>query len=164
VFDPGQPHVPRRIRSLLAAAGVVQIGEDDDELAHGRYRTAIVQFTLESAPGGNRIRGYSPTEIRIGEQRVHVSCIVTASELLTEWGPATFAEFTSAHLPALTALEPEVVLLGTGMRQQFAPAEIRNALAARGIGLEAMQLGAACRTFNVLVQEERRVAAALFLS
>jgi len=156
--------VPRRIRSLLAAADVVQIGEDDDELAHGRYRTAIVQFTLESAPGGNRIRGYSQTEIRIGEQRVHVSCIVTASELLTEWGPATFAEFTSAHLPALTALEPEVVLLGTGMRQQFAPAEIRNALAARGIGLEAMQLGAACRTFNVLVQEERRVAAALFLS
>ena len=49
------------------------------------------------------------------------------------------------------------------MTQQFAPAALRDALAGRGVGLEAMQLGAACRTFNVLVQEERRVAAALFL-
>ena len=123
-----------------------------------------MKFTLESATGGNLIRGYSETEIRIGDERVHGSCIVTASELLTHWGPASYAEFTSAHLPALIALAPELVLLGTGMRQQFASREIRDALAARGIGLEAMQLGAACRTFNVLVQEERRVAAALFLS
>jgi len=54
-------------------------------------------------------------------------------------------------------------VLGTGPTQQFPSAEIRAQLAQRGVGLEAMQLGAACRTFNVLVQEERRVAAALFL-
>ena len=47
--------------------------------------------------------------------------------------------------------------------QRFAPPAVRAALVQRGVGLEAMQLGAACRTFNVLVQEERRVAAALFL-
>jgi uncharacterized protein len=94
---------------------------------------------------------------------VHGSCIVTADQLLTDWGPASFAEFGAAHLATLLALAPEVVILGTGMRQQFAPAALRDALAQRGVGLEAMQLGAACRTFNVLVQEERRVAAALFL-
>ena len=77
---------PAASAAALAAAGVVQIGEDDDDLAHGRYRTAIVKLTLESAPGGNLIRGYSQTEIRIGEQRVHVSCIVTASELFDRLG------------------------------------------------------------------------------
>jgi uncharacterized protein len=57
-----------------------------------------------------------------------------------------------------------LVLLGTGPTQRFPPMEIRAALTSRGVGLEVMDLGAACRTYNVLVQEERRVAAALFLS
>jgi len=122
-----------------------------------------VKFTLEAGAAAHLIRGYSDTEIRIGERSVHGSCIVTADQLLTDWGPASFAEFGAAHLATLLALAPEVVILGTGMRQQFAPAALRDALAQRGVGLEAMQLGAACRTFNVLVQEERRVAAALFL-
>jgi uncharacterized protein len=123
-----------------------------------------VKFTLEAGGSANLIRAYSATEIRIGERAVHGSCIVTAAELLTDWGPACFAEFTEAHLETLLRLTPQLVILGTGMTQQFAPAAVRRALTARGIGLEAMQLGAACRTFNVLVQEERRVAAALFLS
>jgi uncharacterized protein len=56
-----------------------------------------------------------------------------------------------------------LVLLGTGARQRFAPPGIRASFASHGIGIEAMDLGAACRTFNILVQEERRVAAVLFL-
>jgi uncharacterized protein len=122
-----------------------------------------VQFTLEANTAANLIRGYSDTEIRIGERSVRGSCIVTAQELLTDWGPACFADFSAAHLEALLRLAPQLIILGTGMTQQFAPAQVRQALAARGIGVEAMQLGAACRTFNVLVQEERPVAAALFL-
>jgi uncharacterized protein len=122
-----------------------------------------VKFTLEAGTQAHLIRGYSDTEIRIGERSVRGSCIVTADQLLTDWGPASFAEFGHAHLATLIALAPELVILGTGMTQQFAPRALRDALAARGVGLEAMQLGAACRTFNVLVQEERRVAAALFL-
>ncbi len=54
-------------------------------------------------------------------------------------------------------------MIGTGPKQQFASLEVRAAFARRRIGLEVMHLGAACRTFNVLVQEERRVAAALFV-
>ena len=122
-----------------------------------------MRFTLEAGTAANLIRGYAAGEIRIGERTVHTSCIVTANELVTQWGPEAFADFSTAHLETLIALAPELVILGTGMTQQFAPLPIRQALAARGIGLEAMQLGAACRTFNVLVQEERRVAAALFL-
>ncbi len=123
-----------------------------------------MRFTLEAAANVNLIRGYSASEIRIGTQQVHGSCLVTAREVLTDWGPQSFAEFSQAHLAPVLALQPELVLLGTGLTQQFAPGDIRHALSDRQIGLESMQLGAACRTFNVLVQEERRVVAVLFLS
>ena len=92
------------------------------------------------------------------------SCLVTAERLITDWPPATFDELAPAHLEAIFALAPELVLLGTGPIQRFAPPEVRSEFARRRIGLEAMQLGAACRTFNVLVQEDRKVLAALFLS
>ena len=124
----------------------------------------VVQFTLDANAPPNLIRGYSAGEILIGSQHVTRSCIVTAQRLVTEWAPANFSELSVGHLEAIFALEPDVVLLGTGPTQRFPAAPLRAAFAARRIGLEAMALGAACRTFNVLVQEERRVAAALFLS
>jgi uncharacterized protein len=86
-----------------------------------------------------------------------------ADALLTNWPPATLDDLVASHLEPIFELRPELVLFGTGPRQRFAPAVIRAAFAARGIGVESMDLGAACRTFNILVQEERRVAAALFL-
>jgi uncharacterized protein len=127
-----------------------------------RYRTEV-KFTLEPALQSNLVRGYSEAGVRIGEQLIDRSCIVTAERLITDWPPRTFDELRPEHLQALFVLAPELVLLGTGPTQRFAPAAVRDEFAQRGIGLEVMQLGAACRTFNVLVQEERRVAAALFL-
>ena len=123
----------------------------------------MVQFTLERGSQPNLIRGYSDNEVRVGTQRVSRSCIVTAERLITDWEPQAFADLTAAHLEAIFALAPELVLLATGATQRFASPEVRAEFARRRIGLEVMQLGAACRTFNVLLQEERRVAAALFL-
>jgi uncharacterized protein len=122
-----------------------------------------MKFTLEGSSNVNVIRSYSAEEIRIGERSVRSSCIVTADTLLTDWPPASLEEVAVTHLESIFELRPELVLLGTGARQRFAPPAIRAAFAARGIGVEAMDLGAACRTFNILVQEERRVAAVLFL-
>jgi uncharacterized protein len=122
-----------------------------------------VKFTLEPGAPANLIRGYTDDEVRIGAESVRGSCIVTADTLITRWEPQSFAALRPAHLEVLFALAPELVLLGTGPVQQFPAAQIRALAAQRGIGLEAMQLGAACRTFNVLVQEGRRVAAGLFL-
>jgi uncharacterized protein len=122
-----------------------------------------VKFTLEQPAHANLVRSYSDTELRIGDQRVQRSCLVTAERLITDWPPASFAELVPAHLEAIFALAPELVLLGTGPTQRFAEARVRGEFTRRRIGLEVMQLGAACRTFNVLVQEERRVLAALFL-
>lgn len=123
-----------------------------------------MKFTLEGSSRANLIRGYSSQGIRIGDQHLTTSCIVSADILIADWEPRSFTELQPAHLERILTLQPEVVLLGTGPTQRFPPAPIRAALTARGVGLEIMDLGAACRTFNILVQEERRVAAGLFLS
>lgn len=122
-----------------------------------------MKFTLESSSRVNLVRAYSRTELRIGEELVRSSCIVSADRLITGWPPDRVEALTAQDLEAIFTLEPEVVLLGTGERQRFPPAGIRAAFGARGVGLEVMDLGAACRTYNVLVQEERHAVAALFL-
>jgi uncharacterized protein len=122
-----------------------------------------MKFTLESNANANVIRSYSAEELRIGEHSIRSSCIVMADALLTNWPPTTLNDLQLNHLELIFELRPELVLLGTGATQRFAPAAIRAAFAGRGIGIESMDLGAACRTFNILVQEDRRVAAALFL-
>jgi len=122
-----------------------------------------MKFTLEGGSNVNMIRSYSAEEIRIGENSIRSSCIVTADALVANWRPATLDELGVNDLEPIFELRPELVLLGTGAHQRFPPAAIRSAFATRGIGIEAMDLGAACRTFNILVQEERRVAAVLFL-
>ena len=122
-----------------------------------------MKFTLEGSSQVNLIRSYSSAAIQIGERTLDSSCIVTADTLIANWPPASLEEVAVNHLEPIFELQPELVLFGTGSRQRFAPAELRAAFAARGIGTESMDLGAACRTFNILVSEERRVAAVLFL-
>src|SRR3979490_1295001 len=107
-----------------------------------------MKFTLEPGTHANLIRGYSATEIRIGEHSVQRSCIVTADRLITDWEPESFADLAPAHLEAILALTPEVVLLGTGATQRFAPPAVPAALAQRVVGVEAKRLGEAVRIFN----------------
>ena len=132
-------------------------------IARRNIALITMKFTLENSSNVNVIRSYSSEELRIGEHSIRSSCIVMADALITNWPPATLEELQVPHLEPILELRPELVLIGTGARQRFAPADIRAAFAGRGIGIESMDLGAACRTFNILVQEERRVAAALFL-
>jgi uncharacterized protein len=121
-----------------------------------------MKFTLDSRTDVNLIRGYGPGEVRIGAGVQHAPCIVMADQLILDWQARDVATLSLVDLEPLFALKPDVVLLGTGAKQIFPASAIRQAFAARKVGLEVMDLGAACRTFNILVQEERRVAAALF--
>jgi len=114
-----------------------------------------MQLTLDADSAVNLIRSYAPGEVRVGERVFNANCIITADALIENWN--------GADLEAVFTLQPDVVLLGTGEVQQFAPREMRKAFEERRIALESMTLGAACRTFNILVQEGRRVAAALLL-
>ncbi len=122
-----------------------------------------MKFTLDARDDINLIRGYAPGEVRIGEQVLHAPCIVAAEHLILDWPVAELTALTAAALAPVFALQPDVVLLGTGAKQTFPPQGVRQAFAAHNVGFEVMDLGAACRTYNILVQEERRVVAMLFL-
>jgi len=120
-----------------------------------------MKLTLDANTRVNLIRSYSNHELRVGEQVFHRSCILTPDTILPDWRPTKVEDLQPTDFDALFATKPQLVLLGTGDRQHFPPAPIRAAFARAGIGLETMDLGAACRTFNVLVQEGRNVSAAL---
>lgn len=121
-----------------------------------------MKLTDDTERGANFIRAYSANEIRIGESIVRTSCIVTA-EHVHAWSPASFDALTLADLQPVLELEPEIVILGTGESQRFPDPAILGAILSRGIGCEVMTTGAACRTYNVLVSESRKVVAALLL-
>jgi len=121
-----------------------------------------MKFTLDSRDDINLIRGYAQGEVRIGEQVARMPCIVSADQLILDWAVRDVATLTAADLAPIFELQPDVVLLGTGPKQTFPASGVRQAFAVRKVGLEVMDLGAACRTYNILVQEERRVAAVLF--
>ncbi len=109
------------------------------------------------------MRAYSASEVIIGERVLRSSLIVSATELIVDWPPRSVAELIEDHLVQVFALGAELVLLGTGMQQVFPAPRILAAAARAGVGLEVMDTPAACRTYNVLLNEERRVAAALML-
>jgi len=121
-----------------------------------------MKFTQQLPSGINLIRRYGADFIVIGEQEIRSSCLVTANSL-EPWTPRSVEELRAEHLGALFELAPEVVVLSTGAKQVFPRAALRAEFATRRIGLEVMEIGAACRTYNVLVGEERRVLAALLL-
>jgi uncharacterized protein len=94
--------------------------------------------------------------------RLKGSCLLSARQLVTEWPPQQLAELAAEHLQAIHALGPELLLLGSGDKLRFpAPAQ-QAALVGQGIGYEVMNTAAACRTYNLLVAEGRKVVAALF--
>jgi len=113
--------------------------------------------------GVNTFTGYGPGYVQVNTERREHSLIVLPDQLL-DWPPASFAELAAAHLQSLLALRPEIVLLGTGEQQRFPRPELTRPLLEAGIGVEVMTVAAACRTYNILVAEERRVAAALLLA
>jgi uncharacterized protein len=119
-----------------------------------------VQLTRDIA-AANLIHAYEPGRVRIGERWLSGNLIVAPEQLIEDWGARAPAEVTVADLEPALAMQPEILLLGTGETLVWPEADLMSALAARGIGLEIMSTPAACRTFNVLVHERRRVAAAL---
>jgi uncharacterized protein len=120
-----------------------------------------MRFTQDSSSARNVIRAYGAGELKINDSVFRGPLIVGPTEILP--GPAVAGpdQLTAAHAAALLALAPELVLVGTGVRQIFPAAEFGAPLLSGGVGVEIMDTGAACRTFNVLVAEQRRVVALL---
>ena len=134
-----------------------------------------MKFNQERDFTSYSIRAYSPGAINITmpanleadkPQPVEVrtltrSCIISPKQLIDDWAPSSLDELLAEHLQAIVALAPEVVLLGTGETLDFPGAEILAELTSRQIGVEIMDTAAACRTYNILMNEGRRVVAGL---
>ena len=101
------------------------------------------------------IDGYGPGFFRVGGKVVEGAAVVTA-QAVSGWGG-----LGDADTPAALAGEVDVLLIGTGAEMAPLPAALRDPLEALGLGLEPMATPTACRTYNVLLSEGRRVAAAL---
>lgn len=127
-----------------------------------RYGTAM-EFNLDQRATINVVRAYGPGVVRIGERSFNRSVVVTASALLEDWRPGRIEDLQASDLDALLQLHPEVLLIGSGLRQAFPERAVLTALYAARVGFEIMDTGAACRTYNVLAAEGRNVAAALIV-
>jgi uncharacterized protein len=121
-----------------------------------------MRLSLDSDPRINLVRRYDAGVIVIGDQRITRPCIVTPQQLLLDWDARSIDQLSEAQLEPLWAQRADIVLLGAGERHEFPGAAIRAAFRTRGIALECMSLGAACRTYNILASEARSVVAGLF--
>lgn len=112
---------------------------------------------------GSAITSYGPGWIAIGGQRLEHSLVLRSDGEHALWDCSRFDELTEAHFTPLVALQPQLVLFGSGASLRFPrPAWVRGLIEA-GIGVETMDTGAACRTYNILAGEGRRVVAALLV-
>ena len=122
-----------------------------------------MKFHITAPTSRNAFSAYGEGFVRVGAQRYERNLIVTPERVLP-WEAASFEALAETDFAPLLELGADILLLGTGARQRFPHPRLTRALAARRIGVEAMDLQAACRTFNILVVEERRVAAALLFT
>jgi uncharacterized protein len=120
-----------------------------------------MRFTETDDSTGNLIHAYGPEGIRIGGRTYHGGLIITPARIIADWGPGDATALNGAHLQALLDLNPELIVIGTGPTQVFGDPSLYRALLQRRIGVEWMDTGAACRTYNILMAEGRRVVAGL---
>lgn len=110
-----------------------------------------------------QINGVDQDAVVINHQRYTQPLIVSEQALSTDWFSGAWDTLDAAALAAILAFEPEVVLLGTGEKQRFIHPRHTQAFTSAHISVECMTTAAACRTFNILTAEGRKVVAALLL-
>lgn len=123
-----------------------------------------MRLTVTSTGAVHLIRSYANGALRIGDQQFDRAVLVGPTLLDGSLPVQNPLDLREEHLGAVFAAPPELVVIGWVGGQIFLPAQQRSWFLERRIGLEVMELGAACRTYNVLVQDERRVIALLFPS
>lgn len=122
-----------------------------------------MRLSLEAGPAGHVIRAYAPGQVTIDKEVITASVVVTPEHIVPDWPPQRFADLSAPIIDALVEHDPEIVLLGTGATLRFPAPGVVAGLYRRRIGVEVMDTAAACRTFNILSAEGRRVVAALLM-
>ena len=123
-----------------------------------------MKIELDQNSPGLRIGAYTQTSISIAGQVYTDSLIIGEGRIISDVLPADVRELQSRHLQPVLEMRPEIVLFGTGPRLRHPNDDIARILFQRNIGMEIMDTGAACRSFNFLLGESRRVVGLLFLA
>jgi uncharacterized protein len=108
----------------------------------------------------NTVTAYGPGFIEVNKSRHQGHLLLMPDAPVQTWQAAAFESLRPEDFDALLDLRPEIVLLGTGRRQRFPHPRLTSGLARAGVGVEVMDTAAACRTYNILMAEGRRVLAA----
>lgn len=121
-----------------------------------------MKFTLDNPQGEFVFSNYGDGFLTVNDQS-HSNSLVIFPDLLETWEVTGFDQLTADHFDIFIDRKPDVVILGTGASQQFPPVELRRELVRRKIQLDIMDTPAACRTYNLLVSEDRDVGAAILI-
>ncbi|MCH9756576.1 MAG: hypothetical protein K0U37_05230 [Gammaproteobacteria bacterium] len=105
------------------------------------------------------IQAYSDTEIKVNDITYKTSFILSRDTLITPWAIQNAAKLNQTHLQPMLDLDPEIIILGTEQPDTLRRLNAVRQLCEKHIGIECMALGAASRTFNILLSEHRRVVA-----
>jgi uncharacterized protein len=122
-----------------------------------------MDLSLERPEGYLFVRRVGERSITVVDRELQASFLLAPDRLVEDWGAADAATLDEAAGEAVRALEPELVLLGTGTRQRFPPAAFLAGFLRKGIGIEVMDNAAAARTYDLLAGEGRRVVVAFIL-
>jgi uncharacterized protein len=109
------------------------------------------------------VTGYDARGVEINAQRYDYSVVVMPETPPRAWPAARFEDLTAEHFAIIAQDLPDVVILGTGERQRFVHPKLIAALSERRVGVESMDSQAACRTYNILMGEGRKVTLALII-
>ncbi|GMQ88099.1 MAG: Mth938-like domain-containing protein [Gammaproteobacteria bacterium] len=123
-----------------------------------------MHFAREDCNSGLMIRACDVGQVSIGSQNYRRSLILTAERIVPDWRPQQVTDITEQDFDTILSLQAEIIVLGTGTRLCFPSAQLTAYVLATGTGLEVMDTSAACRTYNILLSENRRVVAALLLN
>ena len=120
-----------------------------------------MKLHLANMAGLNVFTAYGDDYVAVNHEKHLKNLIVLPENIIPEWSTATVETLAAEDMQKLLQLGTEIILLGTGSRLRFPAGPLMRPFAPAGIGLEIMDLRAACRTYNILAAEGRKVAAAL---
>ncbi len=122
-----------------------------------------MKFSEDKIDQGYYVSGYTEGIVMVNGNPLATSFIISHQALIENWTPGHIDELRTQHIDPLLQLQPELVLIGTGATLKFPSIEHYACLIQQNIGVEIMDSAAACRTYNILLAEGRKVVAGIIL-
>jgi uncharacterized protein len=122
-----------------------------------------MDFSLDRPEGFLFVRRVTPNAVTVVDRDLTESFVLAPDQAIERWPVSDALSLDESHVAGILELKPELVLLGTGARQQFPPASFLAGFLRKGVGIEVMDNAAAARTYDLLAAEGRRVVVAFIL-